>query len=63
MKLRILAVCPYEALCDMVQTVASQRNNVDADTILGDISDGESLLDRVRAIQSGYDLLLSLIHI
>ena len=59
MKLRILAVCPYEALCDMVQTVASQRNDIDADTILGDISDGESLLDRVRAIQSGYDLLIS----
>lgn len=59
MKLRILAVCPYKALRDLVQLVASQRSDVLIDTILGDISDGESLKERVHAMQDNYDLLLS----
>lgn len=59
MKLRILAVCPYKALRDLVQLVASQRSDVFIDTILGDISDGESLKERVHAMQDNYDLLLS----
>ena len=58
MRARILAVCPYEALQELILDVARSRDDLEVTPLTGDISEGrQKLVERVQPIQSDYDIL------
>lgn len=60
MRARILAVCPYEALQELILDVARSRDDLEVTPLIGDISEGrQKLVERIRAIQNDYDILIS----
>lgn len=59
MKARILAISPYEALQNLVLSEAAKRNDVEIIPILGDLSEGDALLERVQAVRQRYDVIIS----
>lgn len=59
MKTRILAVCPYEALQDLILDIAQERDDVEVTSVVGDLSEGQRLLERVRGMLEGCDAIIS----
>lgn len=59
MKAKILAICPYEALRDMIVAAVRDRDDIELVSMLGDISEGEKLIDRVRSVTESYDIIIS----
>lgn len=58
-KTRILAVCPYEALQDLILDIAQERDDVEVTSVVGDLSEGQRLLERVRGMLEGCDAIIS----
>lgn len=60
MHVKMLAVCPYEALQELILDVAKTRDDIEVTTLIGDISEGKQrLIDRIQAIQNDHDVIIS----
>ncbi len=59
MPIKILGIAPYEGLRELLISETRDRDGVQMTVILGDISDGEDLIQRVQAVYRQYDVIIS----
>ena len=56
-KTRILGIAPYESMKSLMQRLASERNDIELDTFVGDLNEGVRIVQ--QNLHNDYDVIIS----